>query len=758
MSLFLGALCACQLAVAPAETDTILTAAELVARARTARYQQDSTLSDYLTIVRQRWSFGFGVAAGDGLGPLGRVRLAARFESVARIGWHHRLGAWGELLASRAVAPIVGEVAPEVATGEIMFVLPYHPGRDQLWPMTEMREALPGAKDGWIAHPLDASSDSLYRFSLGGPLVITLPDARTIRLRELLVRPVRPDSRLIVGSLWLDESNGALVRAAYRPSIAVDLWPYLEPKVADDGTGLIRRLGPFRGNVEEIVIEHGLYAGQFWLPRARIAHAEGTAKGGRLTISIEQTFAYERVRALAVGMAQARQPEPALGDDGSDARHRDWRDRNGPSHPCRESGDSSAPAISRDSLPYITIGMRTRTLAGVRLPVLLYCNRSDLVTSPLLPGSIYSPSEEFFTEQDFGRLRAEASTALGISSQAEWSPQAATLHYGLDRGLVRFNRIEGLSAGVRMERELGKGYSLDALARFGVADLEPNAELVIRRSSGHGDLRAGVFRRLDVANDWANPLGLSSSLNALLLGHDDGLYYRARGVELGGTYHRISGGPALSWRLFTEQHHAASVGTTFSLARIARGSDFSPNITATEGTFVGGATTMTFALGANPIGTQISGSISGEAAVGPLDYARASTNLRLARGLAGGVLGAVTGAVGTSLGTLPPQRRWYLGGVHSIHAHAPGAATGDAFWMARAELTKGTPLIRPMIFADVGWAGDRAELMASSGRYRAVGVGAAALDGLVRLDLSHALSRALDAPRRWSLDLFVEVR
>ena len=151
-------------------------------------------------------------------------------------------------------------------------------------------------------------------------------------------------------------------------------------------------------------------------------------------------------------------------------------------------------------------------------------------------------------------------------------------------------------------------------------------------------------------------------------------------------------------------------------------------------------------------------SISGEAAVGPLDYARASTNLRLARGLAGGVLGAVTGAVGTSLGTLPPQRSWYLGGAHSIHAHAPGTATGDAFWMVRAELTKGTPLIRPIIFADVGWAGDRAELMASSGRYRAVGVGAAALDGLVRLDLSHALSRALDAPRRWSLDLFVEVR
>src|SRR3954469_9592160 len=65
----------------------------LVARARAARWQQDSMLASYETTVRQRMSASVGISAGlattQGL-PLpviGPPRLAARFESVARVGW-----------------------------------------------------------------------------------------------------------------------------------------------------------------------------------------------------------------------------------------------------------------------------------------------------------------------------------------------------------------------------------------------------------------------------------------------------------------------------------------------------------------------------------------------------------------------------------------------------------------------------------------------------------------------------------------------
>src|SRR3954466_9288549 len=110
----------------------------LVARARLARYQQDSTLGEYRAIAKQRMSSGIGLSTVFGVGVPGPEKLAARFESVARVGWDIRNGAWGEVLGARGVAPIVGETQPDVAS-EIALVLPYHPGSDALWPMTELR-------------------------------------------------------------------------------------------------------------------------------------------------------------------------------------------------------------------------------------------------------------------------------------------------------------------------------------------------------------------------------------------------------------------------------------------------------------------------------------------------------------------------------------------------------------------------------------------------------------------------------------------
>ena len=731
--------------------------AALVTKARAARYQQESALAGYVTMARQRWSAGIGLAALGGLGPLGRPRLAARFESVARMSWDHERGAWAELIASRAVAPIVGEVEPSEADDDIVFVLPFHPGRDRLWPMSELAGAWDAAAD-WISHPLANGSDSLYRFRRGGALHLTLPDGARIELRELEVRPVRPSGALIVGSLWLDAASGALVRAAYRPSVPVDLWPYMEGNFDQGDREMFEKFGPYRGNVEEIVIEHGLYAGRFWLPRVRIAHAEGTAKGGRITISIEQTFDYESVRALPPGVVQAPQPpiterDPQRTSGYTYTPSEGWQTRSDPDRSCRARPDSTPARLANDSIPLID-DLVTRYADDVPLRVLFPCRRAALLASPALPPSIYSPSEELFTEQDLGRLRQEVGEALAMSRQAEWSPQPATVHFGFDRGLLRYNRVEALSAGVRVERELGRGYRLEALARLGVADLEPNGEVSLRRSSGRGDRRIAAFRRLDASNDWGNPLGVPASLGALLLGRDDGLYYRALGVELGGTSYRVSGGPVLTWRVFGESHTGATVETDFSLANAVGRAPFDDNILADEGNYAGAQLALAFAVGANPLGTQFSGTAKGEGAGGAAEYGRGSLEVRLATGLGGSTVAALTAAAGGSLGELPVQRRWYLGGPQTLHAHGAGTVSGEAFWFGRAELARGFPLIRPMLFGDVGWAGARGAWATSARRYWAAGIGAAALDGLVRVDLS----RALDDSKRWSLDLFIEIR
>ena len=715
-------------------------------------------------MARQRWSGSVGVAPGLGLGPVGRLRLAARLESVARVGWSHTEGAWAELIGSRAVAPIVGEMEPSPEADDFAITLPYYPGRDALWPTDELAEAFEDS-EGLFAHPLAEGSDSIYRFSLGEPLDITLPGGKRIQLRELLMRPVRPDSRLVVGSLWVDAASGALVRAAYRPSTPVDLWPYMKSNFDDDEMDFVGKLGPYEGKIEEILIEHGLYEERFWLPRVRIAHAEGTAKGGRVTISIEQTFDYERVRALPPGVVQAPQPSRDALKRWNDERWRsgdyyrtrdyrfdDLRDRRAPG--CRERGDTTTSVHHPDSLQVRRDLATISSAEGYRVRVLLPCNLERLTDSPALPPSIYAPSEELFTDSDLGKLREDVGSALAISSQAEWNPQPAKLRYPWQSGLLRYNRIEGVSAGIKLDRELGKGYAADAVLRIGTGDFEPNLSLTLRRASGHRDVRLSAYRRLDTANDWGNPFGIAASLNALFLGKDEAFYHRTLGAEFGGTYSRIAGGPSLSWRIFTEQQDSAQVGTNFSFARIADGSRFRPNSQARPGQYSGGAAVISFALGVDPAGAQLAGNVRLEAAGGETEYGRASTELRLAHGFGRNAVASLTSAAGTSTGELPPQRLWYLGGAHTIHAHRPGVASGDAFWMARAEVAKGFPMIRPVIFADLGWAGDRRDWLTTRERHWAAGIGASALDGLVRFDIS----RALDASKRWSLDIFMELR
>jgi hemolysin activation/secretion protein len=126
----------------------------------------------------------------------------------------------------------------------------------------------------------------------------------------------------------------------------------------------------------------------------------------------------------------------------------------------------------------------------------------------------------------------------------------------------------------------------------------------------------------------------------------------------------------------------------------------------------------------------------------------------VAQGLAADLQGTITAAAGASAGALPAQRLWYLGGAHTVRGHRAGAVAGDAFWLARAELAKGHPLIRPSLFADLGWAGARDRWRDDVIPVAGVGVGASTLDGLVRLDLA----RSTRGGGRWTAYFYFDPR
>ncbi|MGH7689912.1 MAG: hypothetical protein ACREN3_09935, partial [Gemmatimonadaceae bacterium] len=398
------------------------------------------------------------------------------------------------------------------------------------------------------------------------------------------------------------------------------------------------------------------------------------------------------------------------------------------------------PVAQCDTAQFIT---RTRLEHDglLRVAYQVPCDQSKLATSPLLPKSIYDPGEAIAGAADRDALIAQA---LSLSAQAQFAPAPPTLHYGLD--MLRFNRIEGLSVGARVDEQFGAGYAGSLTARLGVADLEPNVELNANRSNGATTIGFTGYNRLNAVGDWGDPLSFGSSLSALLFGRDEGFYYRSSGVELTGANTR---GLNYDWRLFAEQERSAAVKNDWSL-----GAPFIPNITAWRGNYAGGALQVRGSHGENPEGFRVLSDLRLEAAAGDSAYGRGSLELSFADAL-GPLAGNVTLSGGSSVGAVPAQRLWYLGGAHTIRGQQPDTLQrGNAYWFTRTEVGLNRHSVQPSLFADLGWTGDRTKLRDVGRPMSGVGAGLGFLDGLIRFDIAHGLY-----PRKqWRSDLYLTAR
>ncbi|MDF1506071.1 BamA/TamA family outer membrane protein, partial [Roseisolibacter sp. H3M3-2] len=413
---------------------------------------------------------------------------------------------------------------------------------------------------------------------------------------------------------------------------------------------------------------------------------------------------------------------------------------------------------ARDSTYFA--GTRTRYDGALRVAVRMPCDTSKLSNSPDLPGSIYEPGEAVFGAGERDAL-LEALDDFGL--QPGWSPQRPRVRTGLD--LVRFNRIEGLSAAAEATSALGAGYTAAAQLRLGTSDLVPNAELSLTRSTGAKSLRLGAFHRLGVANDdWGSPLSLGASLAGLLYGRDEGFYYRTYGAELSGTRERLLGNTPLQWRLFAERQREA----TRELSQTFTGADFIENIRAQQASLAGAGGELSRTFGIDPEGWRLFTRARAEGAV--VDWSGAAADAGLSAGYGRGVLdatvsrgfgrfaAALTAAGGGIAGDAPVQRQFYVGGYQTVRGQfaRPDTAgyAGNAFWLTRSELGFNTTSARPAVFFDMGWAGDRRDLSRPGRPLSGYGVGLSILDGLFRMDLS----RGLYPQKRTRFDLALDVR
>ena len=106
-------------------------------------------------------------------------------------------------------------------------------------------------------------------------------------------------------------------------------------------------------------------------------------------------------------------------------------------------------------------------------------------------------------------------------------------------------------------------------------------------------------------------------------------------------------------------------------------------------------------------------------------------------------------------GGVPSQRRWYLGGSQTVRGQSPDTAqSGNAFWLTRLEIGTNNPGVRPAVFGDLGWVGDRSQVRDIVRPMSGVGAGVSFLDGLFRFDVA----RGIYPRKQYRADLYLEAK
>jgi hypothetical protein len=747
--------------------------AGLVTRARAARQRNERLVTSYTATVSQRM--------GVGIHALSRDRMLFHQELVAHIEWYRDRPSRVEVKGARQAVPIAmrGEQVPEDLDEQVRWLV-IDPSEDYLRVM--------GAADSeGFVYPLIVGGESSYRFRSGDTTTITLPTGRTVQLLELVVTPRRSEFRLMSGSLWFDADSYALVRAVFRPARPYDLRRDADSSDRKDVPSWLS----VGAEVKYVTLEYGLYEFRWWMPRYIAIDAVGTM--GSL---IGVPFRYERIYtdyhveggAPPVPGTKFRPAGSVRRGRGALARTRDSVRARADS--LRSAGEE-ADAIAADSvltrLIADTTALRVRadsirqvrraclnaerdsiraaerrrdSKPGVEVNVQLGNRRSACFPADTsLIVIVPQDTMALLRNPDLGRPILDMGDVISEGEIQQVGREIAALgqrpwefHPELPKGIgdalahFRYNRIEALSLGLGASIDFGR-LKADGSARIGVADWEPNFELGLGRPTENARFRLGAYRRLAASDPDMSPLGLGNSLSALLLGRDDGEYFRTSGAEL-------TGAATSGWyqfRLFAEGQRGASVGTEASLPRLFSSTDtFRMNIAAQRADQAGATLTI---RGSRTLSSAlvVGAEATGEGAIGTYRYGKGSLTLRSTVAPPGPLVYGFELAAGSSTGTVPLQSWYYIGGSPTLRGYDGGAFSGDAFWRGRFEIGTQLPAFRLAVFSDAGWAGPRAEFQTGRAKWGG-GIGVSFLDGLVRLDLA----RAFSTPRGWRVGMYLD--
>src|SRR5690606_8501986 len=106
-----------------------------------------------------------------------------------------------------------------------------------------------------------------------------------------------------------------------------------------------------------------------------------------------------------------------------------------------------------------------------------------------------------------------------------WRAPRVTWSY-LQPRLLRYNRVEGLALGARVDADFGP-LAADGTLWLPTARRDVAAELGLVRRGFAARQRLALYHRVAPVDPAARALGIGNSLSAALLGRDDGDYFVA---------------------------------------------------------------------------------------------------------------------------------------------------------------------------------------------------------------------------------------
>ncbi len=596
---------------------------------------------------------------------------------------------------------------------------------------------------GEALHPLADTAVYHYRYRSGDTLRIRLAGIeRTVTLIEVIFEPREARFDRIAGSLWFDDAEGLVARAAYRPAITYDMETE-NPEDAAEVPGFVK---PIRATVDFISVDFGLQQLRWWLPH-RVAF-DATATAGSIAsmpVRLEWTF-----DDYVVNQRQTLDP----GEDLPEGWTR-WVESADDTISAAE-GDRLAGEDTPGAVATADRAGRRRTrddplaaagdsLPGDSRPIIMIVPPADsLLDSPELPEPLFSASVDAFAPEELGKLR-ERLAALDLPGGG---PLGRRLSMGFGFGRMRYNRVEGLSLAHEVAWRTGVSSDIFATPRIGVPEFVPGAEAGWRVRAPRGQFSVTAYRRLADVQDWGRPLSFLGSFNSLFLGADEGLYFRETGMEI--AFRRQNARTSFEASLFAERHEDAPKQLNVSLPGLIGSREFPANLAAATGNVAGVSGRLRAFTTVDPGKPVLSGALWGEAAGGDFGYygrVALSANLQIP---AGRWAVALEGGTGTVIGPAPVQRQFHLGGAYTLRAFDPGSASGDVFWLGRAEVGRGFRVggsqydvggatYRVTAFGDAAWAAPRNAADGASDWRASAGVGFSFMDGLIRIDVARAI-------------------